>query len=284
MVEIDPSVKIASIASGSNGNCYYVGTQSEAILIDSGISCREIEKRMLRAGLNIQLVKAIFISHEHSDHIRGVEKFAKKYGVKVYLNAGTSKNCRFRLDNTHLCHFETGDTIEIGKLLIHSFSKSHDAADPVSFTVESNGIRIAVITDAGYSCENIQQHLKLADAAFLESNYDEKMLLEGRYPQHLKTRILSNEGHLSNQQALETFINFRSERLKILILSHLSGENNTPDIVQQLFSKNANGSHIIVASRQKETEVFSLDKKEDSLSLYSVADLKLKADQLSLSF
>ena len=252
------SLFIASLNSGSNGNCYYIGNQQEAVLIDAGISCRETERRMERIGLSLKKVKAIFISHEHTDHTRGVEVIAKKYKLPVYITPDTHRNSRLRVNQKQLNPFFAYTPVHVGALRINAFPKWHDAAEPHSFTVSDNGITIGVFTDLGIACEHVVEHFKQCNAAFLESNYDEKMLEEGSYPYYLKQRIRGVNGHLSNEQALELFTNHRSSSLSHLLLSHLSEYNNKPELVHDLFSKNAGGSHIAIASRHLESEVFCI--------------------------
>jgi phosphoribosyl 1,2-cyclic phosphodiesterase len=254
------SLSITSLNSGSNGNCYYVGNDKEAVLIDAGISCRETEKRMLRLGLSIENVKAIFVSHEHSDHIRGVATLSKKFQLPVYITQPTLKNSDLRLNEELVRSFNADQPVIIGDLLITPFSKHHDASDPYSFTVEGNGVMIGVITDIGIACERVIHYFKQCDAAFLEANYDEEMLDQGRYPYYLKHRIRGGNGHLSNKQALEVFMKHRPEFMSHLILSHLSKNNNTPELVYELFTKHAENTNIIVASRYEESAVYNIVK------------------------
>ena len=138
------SLFITSLNSGSNGNCYYIGNETEAVLVDVGLTCKEVEKRMSRLGLSIEKVKAIFISHEHSDHIKGLAVFAKKYKLPVYISRATLKSSRLSLDENNTFDLSHTQTIRIGKLNITAFSKFHDAADPYSFTVECNEVRVGV--------------------------------------------------------------------------------------------------------------------------------------------
>jgi phosphoribosyl 1,2-cyclic phosphodiesterase len=253
------SLFISSLNSGSNGNCYYIGNERDAILVDAGISCRETERRMHRLGLSMQKVRAIFISHEHSDHINGVTVLSKKYNLPVYITTGTLNNCSLVLDIQKTFSFTAYEAIKIGELLISAFPKFHDAAHPHSFIVECNGVKVGVLTDIGIACENVIKHFSQCHAAFLEANYDEELLEKGRYPYHLKRRIRSGHGHLSNSQALEVFINHRSAHLSHLLLSHLSRDNNSPELVHELFSQHANGTEIIVASRYEESAVYHID-------------------------
>jgi phosphoribosyl 1,2-cyclic phosphodiesterase len=248
---------ISSLNSGSNGNCYYVGNSNEAVLIDVGLSCRETEKRMKQAGLDIKKVKAIFISHEHSDHIKGVSVFAHKYSLPVYITPVTATNGPRLI--SHLAKtFIAKKPIAIGQLLVTAFTKLHDAADPHSFIVTYKQITVGVFTDIGIACQQVIHYFKQCHAVFLEANYDEDLLENGRYPLHLKNRIRNGKGHLSNKQALELFINHRPPFMSHVLLSHLSMENNTPQLARELFMPYATGIEVIVASRNEASAVYTI--------------------------
>lgn len=248
---------ITSLNSGSNGNCYYVGNDTDAVLIDVGISCRETEKRMKGLGLSMKKVKAIFISHEHGDHIKGVSTLANKYSLPVYITADTAKHGPQLI--RHISKpFAANEPIAIGELLVTAFTKQHDAIDPHSFIISHNEITVGVFTDIGAPCKELTRNFKKCHAAFLESNYDEEMLENGKYPVHLKNRIRGDQGHLSNKQALELFIKQRPAFMSHLVLSHLSKENNDPGLVAGLFMQHADGIEIIVASRYGPTDVFTI--------------------------
>jgi len=252
------SLYLASLNSGSNGNCYYVGNGAEAVMIDAGISCRETERRMMRLGLPIRNVMAIFITHEHTDHTRGAEVLSRKYGIPVYITGATYRSSRLNLDPASMRPFTAGSPVHIGGLRVNPFPKWHDASEPHSFTISAGGLTAGVFTDIGTACEQVAYHLNQCHAAFLEANYDEGMLDRGRYPLYLKRRIRGAEGHLSNVQALDLFTMHRSSFMQLLILSHLSAENNHPQLVHDLFSRHANGTQIVVASRFEETELFCI--------------------------
>lgn len=252
------SLFIASLNSGSNGNCYYIGNGSEAVLIDAGISCRETEKRMDRLNLSMNTVKAIFVSHEHSDHITGIPAISKKYQLPVYITEGTLKNIPLPVNTEHVHIIKAPDKVTIGALEVISFNKFHDATEPVSFVVSDQQTHVGVFTDMGHCCKELIRHFNYCHAAFLESNYCEEMLENGTYPLHLKKRIRGNKGHLSNDQALELFSKYRGIQLSHLILSHLSQNNNTMEKVWQLFSRDSGNTEIIVASRYKETPVYEI--------------------------
>lgn len=251
------SLFVASIASGSNGNCYYVGNENEAVLIDAGISCREIERRMKRMGLPIQKVKAVFVSHEHSDHIRGLEVLVKKHFLPVYITPPTLRNSRLKL-NTRMFSFRPNETVTLGNLEITPFTKLHDAIDPYSFVVSCHGVNAGVFTDIGVPCAQVIYHFGKCHAAFLETNYDEEMLENGNYPYHLKRRIRSDHGHLSNDQALKLFLQHKPEHMSHLFLSHLSRNNNCPVKANELFNKHCGSTKIVVASRYEETAVYRI--------------------------
>lgn len=249
------SLYCASLNSGSNGNCYYVGNETEGILVDIGLTCRETEKRLQSAGIPLSKIKAIFVSHEHGDHIKGVEVFSKKNKIPVYITANTLKSSRLSLEETLTVDLNSNSEISIKGLRIISFSKFHDAADPCSFLVKGNGISVGIFTDLGIVCSNLIKHFSLCHAAFLEANYDEYLLENGRYPYHLKKRIRGGEGHLSNAQAMELFKNHRSPFLEHLFLSHLSKENNCPVIAKSLFESFNHKTKIYIASRDCHSEL-----------------------------
>ena len=276
------SLQIASLNSGSNANCYYIGNKNEAVLIDAGLSCRETDKRMKRLGLDIGAVKAIFISHEHADHIAGLRVLSKKYSLPVYITQNTLRNSNLEIEKGLTFSFIHNSPVSIGDLSIIPFIKSHDANDPHSFIVSNNKVHIGVITDIGYACKHVIKHFKLCNAVFLESNYCEQMLENGSYPLHLKRRISSNKGHLSNDQALELFLKHRPESLQLLILSHLSQNNNHPDIVNKLFTQYAGGVNVVIASRHKESELFSIESNPQLRPIRIIKKLKINKAQLSL--
>jgi len=252
------SLFIASLNSGSNGNCYYVGNNTEAILVDAGISCREIEKRMKRLKLPIENVKAVFVSHEHSDHIKGLPVLVKKYQLPVYITPQTLKHSRLIFQDYLLRVFNAHETIAICGLSVVAFPKFHDASDPCSFVISCNKICVGVFTDIGAPCQHLINYFQQCHAAFLEANYDEEMLNNGSYPIYLKNRIRGGKGHLSNKQALEIFINYKPEFMTHLLLAHLSKNNNSPQMVQELFDLHAGNIKVTVASRYQETEVFHI--------------------------
>ncbi|WP_345948310.1 MBL fold metallo-hydrolase [Mucilaginibacter sp. PAMB04274] len=274
---------ITSLNSGSNGNCYYVGNQHEAVLIDVGISCRETEKRMQRLGLSMQKVKAIFISHEHSDHIRGVAVLSKKYQLPVYITHATMQYGRLFLEQHLVRTFRGYEPVKAGNLTISAFPKFHDAAEPHSFVVSYNDINVGVFTDIGAPCQHLITHFKQCHAAFLETNYDEQMLAQGNYPYHLKRRITGGRGHLSNRQALDLFINHKPDFMSHVLLSHLSKDNNCPKLARNLFVEHAGVTQVHVASRYEESPVFTITNNNyAAIAVQNYQPLSPRAMQYSL--
>jgi phosphoribosyl 1,2-cyclic phosphodiesterase len=256
-------LQIASLNSGSNGNCYYVGNETEAILVDAGLSCKETEKRMLRLGLSLHKVKAIFISHEHTDHIKGLCNLASKYNLPIYITPGTLMGCRFSLRQDLINYISAHAVTHIGSLKVIGFPKIHDASEPFSFLISCGETKVGVFTDLGAACEQLTFYFKQCAAAFLEANYDEELLNNSAYPYFLKRRISGGRGHLSNNQALDLFLKHRSSNLSHLLLAHLSKDNNCPDLVQNLFDRHAGDTQIIVASRNEETAVYTIFEPVD---------------------
>lgn len=259
------SLHFSSLNSGSNGNCYYIGNDDEAVLVDVGLSCREVEKRLSRSGLDLQKIKAVFISHEHSDHIKGLPVFAKKHNIPVYISNPTKLSGKLLLNDLLTFNIAHQEEILVGNLKVSAFSKSHDAADPYSFTIEYNDFCVGVFTDIGVVCENLIFHFKKCHAAFLESNYDTDMLEKGSYPYFLKRRITGGKGHLSNAEALKLFVEHRPNHMSHLLLSHLSKDNNEPELVETLFKSVCDDVLIKVASRYTESDVFFLGELNTNL-------------------
>lgn len=256
-------MKIASIASGSNGNCYYLEKDDDAVLIDAGISRKQIVDRMNRLGLSLSKLRGVFISHEHNDHIYGIDVFSRKYAVPVFMTQKTYTAYGRIIKDVSVNFFSPGEKVRLGALCVHPFLKSHDAVEPCSFSVSCASASVAVMTDIGLHCENVVEHIRQADALFLESNYDDHMLKTGYYPAYLKKRIASDVGHLSNTQAATLALEHASVRLKHVFLSHLSANNNTPELALRTFmqitgKRNDLKPDVQIASREKESNVVCL--------------------------
>ncbi len=251
-------LEICSIASGSNGNCYYIGNSSDAVLIDAGISTKQILARMKERGLDPKKIKALFITHEHSDHLRGARVLGKRLQIPVYMTAKTFNGAYRNLRPDNPRFFSPLETIAVGGFTIHPVLKNHDAAEPCSFRIEYSGRNVGVFTDIGEACENVRSNLGLCDGLFLESNYDEKMLWDGFYPWHLKKRVASNVGHLSNDQAFELLDLYAAEKLQCVFLSHISRENNTPELALSTMQNLTKRFEVKLASRWEASEVYPM--------------------------
>lgn len=251
-------IKVCALASGSNGNCYYIGTEKEAVLVDAGISRRQVMKRMKEMKLDIAKVKAVFISHEHSDHIRGLRVLSDLQGIDAYLTHATLQKAHKNYHPEITRIFEAGDVIQVGGFRVHSFAKNHDAVDPCSFRIEVEGQNIGVMTDIGEACDKVKAHLYECNIVFLESNYDERLLDEGAYPYYLKERVKSSKGHLSNRQAVELVETFGSDKLNTIILSHISADNNRVEIAMKDFEHLKNKYRILPTSRYAPAKIVEI--------------------------
>lgn len=237
---------------------------------------------MRRTGLPLEKVRAIFVSHEHTDHISGIEVLAHRYRLPVYITPHTYRNSRLQLDPTLVAPFEAGQPIRIGGLTVTPFRKLHDACDPHSFLVSDDRVTIGVFTDIGRACGEVVRHFSRCHAAFLEANYDEQLLREGRYPLHLQRRISGGRGHLSNHEALELFRQHKPAYMSHLLLAHLSRDNNRPELAQELFRAHAGGTEIIVASRYEASAVYAIEGLPVVSGLQLQAPSLVRQGQLSL--
>ena len=231
----DAALRVIVLNSGSNGNAVYVESVASgtAILLDCGISRRKIDMRLKIHGRGVQQVSAVFITHEHADHVRGLPILSKLYDVPVYLTEQTYRHLWKHRPHRGSKWIGNDETVVVGDLRVRAFPKSHDACDPVCFEVEAAGRRFLYVTDLGVPSPELIAALPEAHGVMLESNYDEDMLRNGGYPEHLQARIRSNYGHLSNAQAMGLLREHTNGALRTLVLGHLSENNNTPDIVRR---------------------------------------------------
>jgi phosphoribosyl 1,2-cyclic phosphodiesterase len=255
----DRMIEICALASGSNGNCYYIGNKDDAILIDAGINCKQILIRMKEKGLDPARIRAIFITHEHNDHVCGARVLSKKLDIPVYMTKGTYKSLYFTNQPQAVRFIVPGQPVMLIPFIIHPILKNHDATEPTSFRIELQGINVGVFTDIGIPCNNVTSHLRECHALFLETNYDEKMLWDGSYPYHLKQRVASDVGHLSNIQAESLVSEHAGPGLKWVLLSHLSGENNTPQVAYDALKHLENRFNIRLTSRREPGEVIEIE-------------------------
>lgn len=242
-------IELCALASGSNGNCYYIGNERDAVLVDAGISAKQILIRINDAGLDASKIRGIFVSHEHSDHISGVRVLSKRLGIPAWFSQGTYDSLRETEQPEQYSIFIPGKASVLDSFTVHPFLKNHDATEPCSFRIEHDDWHIGVFTDIGEACSLVKHHLRKCHALFLETNYDEKMLWDGPYPYILKRRVASTHGHLSNDQAFELIRNYAGPELVHIFLSHLSGENNRPELAVARFQPLADRFNVWLTSR-----------------------------------
>jgi phosphoribosyl 1,2-cyclic phosphodiesterase len=229
---------IAPLSSGSAGNAYWFESDGTAILVDAGLGTRETKKRLGMVGRDLSGLKAIVLTHEHSDHIHGAERLARKYEVPIYLTRGTLEASRIDRDETKTVVFENDTSFTIGELCIHARKTIHDAADPACFVIEArDGTRVGIASDLGYVNREVLEHLTGCDGLFFESNHDLDMLRMGSYPWSLKRRIMSRYGHLSNDDSLNAVQRLLGAELKTLCMIHLSQKNNNESIVRDMCTR-----------------------------------------------
>jgi len=255
-------MELAALASGSSGNCFLVKNKDKAVLIDAGISTKMIIERLAELNQKPEIIKGIFITHEHSDHTRGANVFSKIFSIPIFATKKTFRNMGLCSDYNRTITIKNDETIKIAGMTIGAFPKSHSAADPVSYMIKTDKTA-AIITDAGYACNNVIDNVRSSDFLFLESNHDEIMLKNGPYPAFLKKWIRSDEGHMSNMQASLCVLEHASSKLKNIVLSHLSKTNNTPKLAIETFKhllkeRKDLSTRINISERNKTTELFRI--------------------------
>ncbi len=234
------AVSVTMLASGSRGNCALVATSSTRILIDAGLSGRETFKRLRAVDASPDQISAILITHEHSDHVAGLQRLATKLKVPIFLTQATHHawNRAVRDEEgkspelPQAEHFCAGHKFRVGDIDVSPFTIPHDAADPVGFTLHAEGIKIGFATDLGYMPASVRNHLRGSTVLIMESNHDVEMLRSGPYPWSVKRRVMSRVGHLSNDSLAEFFTSDYDGSAEYLILAHLSEQNNHPEIAR----------------------------------------------------
>jgi len=224
------------LASGSKGNCTYVASGKTAMLIDLGLSTRDTVNRLKEAGVAADTVQAVLFSHDHGDHYKGVEVFSKKFpSVRLLANEGTASgiDCAFPKARLNWEIFETASAFDFGDLRIEAFSLSHDASDPVGFVISDGQASLGIVTDFGHPSPLVRNKLAKCDALILESNHDYEMLMASDRPWSLKTRVTGRSGHLSNDDAADLLKSASPQRLRLLLLAHISDECNTHALARQ---------------------------------------------------
>jgi phosphoribosyl 1,2-cyclic phosphodiesterase len=256
-------LRVCLLASGSKGNSLFVETGETKILVDAGLSAREIAFRLESIGVSASELNGILVSHEHVDHIRGAGTLARRFKIPVLISYPASALTRDLFRAASLVEFESGCSFAFRDILIDPFPITHDSADPVGFVIDSHEARIGFATDLGIVTRLVQEKLKKSRVLVLESNHDENMLLNGPYPWHLKQRIKSRHGHLSNVESVELFAEVMHPDLEGVFLAHLSEANNLPGIAlenyrKKLFGNTVCSPRVFVGAQQTVTEVLSL--------------------------
>lgn len=237
--------------------------------MDAGLSGIEIQRRMKSRELVPEHLTAIIVSHEHTDHIKGVGILSRRYQLPVYINKKTRKAAESRIGTVfEYRNFECGCTFSINQLTIHPFSISHDAADPAGFTFMQNGLKAAIATDLGIATFMVKEHLKGCRLIVLEANHDSEMLIAGPYPWHLKQRIKGRTGHLSNSASRDILAEIRHSDLQHVVLAHLSDKNNTSTkAIDEIESTITTcGAELVVATQESATPLFHLKTNTGSTS------------------
>ncbi len=228
-------INFLSLASGSSGNCYYLGTDKSGILIDAGIGIRTIKKVFKEYALSLSKIRAVFITHDHADHIKSVGCLGEKHGIPVYstpeIHKGINKSyCMTEKLSTSVRHLSKETPLELEDFKITAFEVPHDGTDNVGYCIEVDGKVFTFLTDLGHITPIAAQYICKANYLIIEANYDEEMLRMGPYPQYLKERIAGPNGHMCNRDTAEFLADNIHEELKFIWLCHLSKDNNHPEL------------------------------------------------------
>lgn len=247
----EPEVRISILASGSGGNAVVVEGGGSRLLIDCGLSVRQLDARMKAADIDIETVDAVCVSHEHVDHVRGLPVLLRRHRTPLFATEGTLMSVRERLAATG--RLEAERELRVGGLTVLPVATSHDAAEPVGFVVSNGAARVALVTDTGDVTPALLERLSGCHALLLEANHDPDMLRIGPYPWPLKRRIASSTGHLSNLQTRHAVERLVHSRLEVVVGMHLSRENNAPDLALVELSRVLSGSdvHLAVADQER---------------------------------
>ncbi len=254
-------LETASLASGSSGNSYFVKNEEGVFIFDLGINVKRLKENLEEFGISISDVKAIFISHEHSDHISGLKTFVKYYpDIPIFISLKTYRVIKDSMPAESFVFFDSNSTLKFKCFEVELPLKLHDAVEPVFFKVKTDDGIVSIITDFGFPNKEIIKAISESKVLFLESNYDERMLEEGRYPESLKQRIRSHTGHFSNCDSGRLLNLHVSEKLNYLILSHISENSNTYELAFKTVSKiiGKRGFKIITATQKKPASLIKI--------------------------
>jgi phosphoribosyl 1,2-cyclic phosphodiesterase len=264
-------MQFSSIASGSSGNCLFAGNDDTHLLIDAGISKKRIEEGLAHFAVDGRDIDAVLVTHEHSDHIKGLGVWSRKYHVPIYATYGTIKEIRKysslgKIDDSLFHVIRPDEDLIIGNMKIHPFSISHDAADPVSYRIQDASGRIGQVTDLGCYDNYILDSLRDCDLLYVEANHVLRMLETGPYPYMLKRRIAGNYGHLCNEAAGQMIGLLNNDRLRQVVLGHLSKANNFPDLALQAVKAEL-AERFMIREGDLEIRVASRDHSDDLISI-----------------
>jgi len=253
-------LKFTALASGSNGNAILVTTPDARLLFDAGLSGKRLEERAASRGLTLEGLSGLLITHNHSDHLCGAGVIHRRFGTPLYMTRGTWRVSHGRLGRVTDHHrFHAGETLTFGETVVTSIPTPHDGVDGVAYVVEAEGCRLGILTDLGHPFPELEDTLPTLDAAFIEANYDPGMLEDGPYPYDLKRRIAGPGGHLSNEECVALAGEAAADRLGTVILSHLSGENNSPEVALLAAAPLGDlGVAVYLASRTEASDTFEL--------------------------
>lgn len=231
-------MRLCSIASGSSGNCIYVGSDATHLLIDAGISGKRIEEGAALLGLKLTQIDAVFITHEHADHISGLGVLARKYGIPIYATQGTIQAVKKtvslgQIDDSLFHSIHADEKCMVKDMALYPIQTSHDAAEPVAYRISHDKKKIGIITDLGCYNDYTVACLQDLDVLYLEANHDVHMLQAGPYPYYLKQRILSDRGHLSNEASGQLLGRLLNDHMQAVMLGHLSKDNNLPELAYE---------------------------------------------------
>ncbi len=250
------------LASGSSGNAALLTAGNTRILLDAGLSMKELARRLALIGETVENIDAILVTHEHSDHVAGLPVLARNKNLRaaVYMTWLTEPAIDWGETRPNVELFQAGAAFHIGAIEVQSFSVPHDAVDPVGFCFEAEGVRIGVATDLGYIPESVKYHLRRTDLLLLEANHDLNMLKVGPYPWSVKQRVMSRVGHLSNDGMSEYLARDLDSSTAVLVMGHLSEQNNHPAIVEQVAAGTLAGrglaARLFIATQRTPSEVF----------------------------
>jgi phosphoribosyl 1,2-cyclic phosphodiesterase len=247
------------LGSGSSGNATLVSSGDAHILVDIGLSGKETARRLRELGIDPARISAVVVSHEHGDHCRGVAPFAKDLDIPVFITDGALAASQMRLEASKLQRIESGVPFEVSGFLFTPFAVPHDAADPIAFCIEKNGVKMAVVLDLGYITNLVVERLRGCDAIILESNHDLSMLKVGPYPWSLKQRVMGRKGHLSNDTVAGYLAAGFDGKARHVVLAHLSKKNNLPELAM-ISAQSALEQRSALLSRQTRLELASADR------------------------